>query len=164
MSEREAGGPVDGAAQAGGPVEGADGGVAPGQTRAPDGATPGLPAEVFARQAPPRPTRRPRQGDVVLTVLLTLVLYVVAFSSIRDGLDHAHDAEAYLHGLQLATVLAVIAPIVLALFSTVFSIVFLRRRVYAFWLPVFAGVLIVALTSVTRQMLDNAVIIGIHGG
>ncbi|WP_345376194.1 hypothetical protein [Frondihabitans cladoniiphilus] len=104
----------------------------------------------------------PRRGDLVLTVILTVVLYLLAFRYVDLAVTRDQQASALLDGVQLSTILAVAAPIVLAVFSTVFSILFIRRRVIAFWLPVFAGILIVALYQVTQQLLETAVLKTFH--
>ncbi|GAA4678803.1 hypothetical protein GCM10025780_24660 [Frondihabitans cladoniiphilus] len=132
---------------------------------APEGHPVGLPAEVFAL-ADPAASRKtgpgPRRGDLVLTVILTVVLYLLAFRYVDLAVTRDQQASALLDGVQLSTILAVAAPIVLAVFSTVFSILFIRRRVIAFWLPVFAGILIVALYQVTQQLLETAVLKTFH--
>lgn len=129
--------------------------------------SPGLPAAAFSKQKPvgryPGRTH-PRKGDLVLTIILSVVLYALVVQYVGDGASRGATAEPLTGGLQLATVLSVVLPIVLAVFSTVFSIVFLLRRVYAFWLPVVAGALVVALYSVTGQMLDQAILVHIHSG
>ncbi|MCU1527554.1 MAG: hypothetical protein JWP75_1317 [Frondihabitans sp.] len=135
---------------------------APAAPSAPGGHETGLPPEVFSTQKPlgryPGRTN-PRRGDLVVTIIFTVVLYLLAIEYVGTAVTRANDVKVLLNGVQLANVLAVALPIVLALFSTVFSILFLLRRVYAFWLPVFAGVLIVALFSITGDML-NATVIG----
>ena len=127
---------------------------------------PGLPPEAFSKQKPigryPGRTH-PRKGDLVLTIILSVVLYALVVQYVGDGASRGAKVEPLTGGVQLATILAIALPLVLAVFSTVFSILFLLRRVYAFWLPIFAGALIVALYSVTGQMLDQAVISHIHG-
>ncbi|WP_157887406.1 hypothetical protein [Frondihabitans sp. PAMC 28766] len=120
-----------------------------------------LPPEAFSTKKPvgryPGRTN-PRKGDMVLTIILSVVLYALVVQYVGDGASRGAKYAALTHGVQLGTILAIAAPLVLALFSTVFSILFILRRVYAFWLPVFAGVLIVALYSITQQMLDQSVI------
>jgi hypothetical protein len=131
---------------------------------APPGHETGLPPGVFSTQKPlgryPGRTN-PRRADLVVTVLFTVTLYLLAIWYVINAITRADDLRLLLSGVQLANVVAVTLPIVLALFSTVFSILFLLRRVYAFWLPVFAGILIVALYSITQDML-NATILGGH--
>jgi hypothetical protein len=100
----------------------------------------------------------PRKGDLVLTIILSVVLYALVDQYVVQAIDRGDQRAAFTGGLQLATILAVVAPIALAVFSTVFSILLILRRRYAFWLPVFAMILIVALYSVTGSMLDQAVL------
>jgi hypothetical protein len=124
-------------------------------------AHPGPPDDAYAR--PPKHIRYPgrtdpRRGDLVLTGLFTLALYVIAVVYVIDAVQRDASASRVLQGAQLSSILAVGAPIVLAVFSTVFSTLFILRRIPAFWLPVIASLLIVALYSVTQQMLDTAVI------
>lgn len=122
---------------------------------------PGLPAEAFSADKPSGryPGRaRPRKGDLVFTIILSVVLYALVVQYVGDGAARGGEYAIAAPGPQLATILSIAAPLVLAVFSTVFSIVFILRRVYAFWLPVFAGALIVALYSITGDMLDQAVL------
>lgn len=121
---------------------------------------PGLPAEALSTQKrlgryPGR--RNPRKGDLVLTIILSVVLYALVVQYVGDAITRGQSYRG-VSGTQLANTLAVIAPIALAAFSTVFAIVFVLRRVYSFWLPIVAGVLVIALYSVTKQMLDQAVL------
>lgn len=120
-----------------------------------------LPAGVFSRARPVGryPGRKhPRTGDLVITIVLSVILIVLAAVYVNAALARA-DADARLvDGTQLANILAVLAPIVLTVFSLIFSTLFVLRRVYALWLPVVAGVLIVALYSVTEDMLARAVV------
>ncbi|RKR76136.1 hypothetical protein [Frondihabitans australicus] len=102
--------------------------------------------------------RRPRKGDLVLTIILSVVLYALTEQYVVYAIDRGHQHAAFTGGLTLATILAVVAPLVLAVFSTVFSILLILRRRLAFWLPVMAMILIVALYSVTGAMLDQAVL------
>lgn len=102
--------------------------------------------------------RNPRKGDLVLTIVLSLVLYALVEQYVVQAIDRGDQHAAFTGGLQFATILAVVAPIVLAVFSTVFSILLILRRRFAFWLPVFAMILIVALYSITGSMLDQAVL------
>jgi hypothetical protein len=132
----------------------------PGEPRVAD-ARPGLPDDAYAR--PARHVRYPgrtdpRRGDLALTALFTLALYVIAVVYVVGAVQRDASVARVLNGVQLSSILAIGAPIVLAVFSTVFSALFLLRRVFAFWLPVIASLLIVALYSVTQQMLDTAVI------
>lgn len=137
---------------------------APAVPAAPVGHETGLPPELLSTQKPlgryPGRTN-PRRADLVVTLMLTVVLYLLTILYVGDAITRAHDVRPLLGGVQLANVLAIVIPIVLAVFSTVFSILFLLRRVYAFWLPIFAGVLVVALYSITQSML-NATVLGGH--
>ncbi|WP_123955528.1 hypothetical protein [Frondihabitans sp. 762G35] len=126
-----------------------------------DDARPGLPDDAY--RPPAKHVRypgrtNPRRGDLVMTALFTLALYVIAVVYVVDAVQRDASAARVLEGVQLSSILAIGAPIVLAVFSTVFSALFILRRVPAFWLPVIASLLIVALYSVTQQMLDTAVI------
>lgn len=127
---------------------------------------PGLPAEAFSTAKPvgryPGRTH-PRGGDLVITAIFTLMLYVLAVVYVNDAFARDATTADLVDGPQFATILAVVAPIVLAVFSTVFSVLFILRRVFAFWLPVFAMILIVALYSVTGDMLTTAVVTHIGG-
>lgn len=121
--------------------------------------SPGLPAEALARgkrlgRYPGRHT--PRVGDLALTGLFSVVLYFLAVVYVTHAISRADAASQT--GPVLANILAVAAPIVLSVFSTAFCILFLLRRVWAFWLPVVAAILIVALYSITQQMLDTAAV------
>lgn len=127
---------------------------------APAGHKTGLPAEAFSTEKPLRhyPGRtNPRKSDLAITVLFTVVLFLLAIYYVTLAVTRADTLKPLLPGVQLANILAIALPIVLALFSTAFSILFLLRRVYAFWLPVFAGVLIVALYSVTSDLLNATI-------
>lgn len=133
----------------------------PTPTSGGNGSRPGLPTEALSGQKPSRryPGRKnPRKGDLVLTIILSVVLYALVVQYVGDGAARGAKYVTSTDGVQLATILAIAAPLALAVFSTVFAVLFILRRVYAFWLPVFAGVLIVALYSVTGQMLDQAVL------
>jgi hypothetical protein len=120
-----------------------------------------LPADVYstAKPAGRYPGRRhPRRGDLVLTSVLTAILLALAVIYVISAIGRAHADARLVDGTQLANVLAFLAPIVLSVFSIVFSLLFVLRRIYAFWLPVVAGVLIVALYSVTSDMLASAIV------
>lgn len=132
-----------------------------GSIPAPENAHVTLPAEVFSKGRRPGryPGRtHPRKGDLVVTILLTVILIILAVVYVHAALSRA-DADARLvDGIQLANILAVLAPIVLTVFSMVFSALFVLRRIYALWLPIVAGILIVALYSVTEDLLASAIV------
>jgi hypothetical protein len=120
-----------------------------------------LPNDVFSTAKPVGryPGRKhPRTGDLVVTIILTVILLVLAVLYVHYAVARAHTDARLVDGTQLANVLAVLAPIVLTVFSLIFSALFILRRVYALWLPVVAGILIVALYSVTQDMLDHAIV------
>ncbi|BDZ48195.1 hypothetical protein GCM10025867_04360 [Frondihabitans sucicola] len=120
-----------------------------------------LPADVFSTAKPVGryPGRHhPRTGDLVVTILFSVILLVIAVIYVRSAVDRAHTDARLVDGTQLANILAFLAPIVLTVFSLVFSALFVLRRIYALWLPIVAGILIVALYSVTQDMLDHAIV------
>lgn len=131
-----------------------------------DSSRPGLPADVFSKAKPVgrHPGRRhPRVGDLVVTILFTVILLILAVVYVRDAIVRGDAHAELVDGPQLANILAVLAPIVLTVFSLAFSTVFILRRIYAFWLPIVASVLIVALYSVTEQMLERAIVSNFFG-
>ena len=130
----------------------------------PDARRPALPAEAVAGDRPARPSRRPlRTGNAAVTAFLLALLYVLVAVYVVTAWGRADTAEGSVPGASLANVLAEFAPIALAVFASIFAAVFVRRRVLAFWLPVVAAILIVALYSVTQQMIDSAVLSHIVG-
>jgi hypothetical protein len=136
---------------------------APDQTPIPTPETPqtALPAEIFSKSRPigRYPGRHhPRRGDLIVTIVFSVILLALAVLYVHSALARADTDARLVDGTQLANVLALLAPIVLTVFSLVFSALFVLRRVYAFWLPIVAGVLIVALYSVTQDMLDHAIV------
>lgn len=132
--------------------------------RGSDSTSPGLPREAVGSGRPVRPTRRPlRTGDVALTTLFTAGLFVLVAVYVAEAWNRADTLEGNVPGAALANVLAEFAPIALAVFSSVFAAIFISRRILAFWLPVVAAILIVALYSVTQQMIDSAVVSHVIG-
>lgn len=120
-----------------------------------------LPADALAttRLAGRYPGRRhPRRGDLVATIVFTALLYFLVVVYEITGISRAQSPGYAVDGTLLANALAIGAPLLLGVFSTVFSTVFVLRRVPAFWLPLVAAALIVALYSVTSDMLDTAVL------
>lgn len=125
---------------------------------------PGLPAGAVAPGRPAKPKRRPlRTGDVAITAIFTAILYVLVAVYVVEALTRADSAEGSVPGAALANVLAEFAPIALAVFASVFAGLFVARRILAFWLPVVAAILVVALYSVTQQMIDSAVVSHLGG-
>ncbi|ROQ39945.1 hypothetical protein EDF46_1580 [Frondihabitans sp. PhB188] len=100
----------------------------------------------------------PRKGDLVATVVFTAILYFIAVVYEITGAARAAEPQYSVDGTALANTLTIAVPIILAVFATVFSALFVLRRVPTFWLPIVAAILIVALYSVTEDMLDSAVL------
>lgn len=130
-----------------------------------DSAAQELPADALASTRPAgRSTRRrPRRGDLVATAVFAALLVALVVLYVITAVDRSHNPGYSVAGTGFANGLAIIAPVVIGVFAIVFSAILIRRRVVAFWLPIVAGILIVALYSVTGDMLDTAVLDSVIG-